>query len=109
VGRLRLALQGVADALALADLSRLLALEEELAAAVTDSRRVSGVLEDDRPALRRELEQARVLLSRCRTVGAAITQTTAARLVVQGCHGQYDKAGAPALSSSQRSSVEVRA
>lgn len=98
--RLTAALNEVADALAAADLSRLLAAESGLGAALDG---VSG----SRPADRRALDDARSALLRCRRLGASLVAFTRLSLDPEGTH-VYSRRGAPLDRRDEAVALPVR-
>ena len=71
--RLRLALEGAAEALAHAQVEGLLASEGALEFALAELPRMDGLVSDERDAVRRELEAAERALLRCRRLGSTLT------------------------------------
>ena len=70
--RLRLALEGAAEALAHAQVEGLLASEGALEFALAELPPMQGLPSDERAAVRRELEAAERALLRCRRLGATL-------------------------------------
>ena len=71
--RLRLALEGAAEALAHAQVEGLLASEGALEFALAELPPMQGLPADERNAVRRELEAAERALLRCRRLGSTLT------------------------------------
>jgi hypothetical protein len=71
--RLRLALEGAAEALAHAQVEGLLASEGALEFALAELPPVQGLPAEERAAVRRELEAAERALLRCRRLGLTLT------------------------------------
>ena len=71
--RLRLALEGAAEALAHAQVEGLLASEGALEFALAELPPMQGLPADERAAVRRELEAAERALLRCRRLGSTLT------------------------------------
>jgi hypothetical protein len=98
--RLTAALNDVADALAAADLSRLLAAESGLGAALDA---VGG----SRPVERRALDDARSALLRCRRLGAGLVAFTRLSLDPEGTQ-VYSRRGAPLDRRDEAVELPVR-
>ena len=94
--RLRASLDSVAGALALPDVTALLAAEAGLAAALADLGPVRMVDPADRAAIAAELVQARAALARCRILGASASDAATLALAAQGKAAGYNRAGATA-------------
>lgn len=92
VERLRTALEEMADALAQASLDRVLACEAsiESALAAVPTRQVTV---GDDSALRREIEAARLALTRCRRLGLSLDGVIATSLSIRGVAPGYGQAG----------------
>jgi hypothetical protein len=71
--RLRLALEGAAEALAHAQVEGLLASEGALEFALAELPPMQNLAADERDAVRRELEAAERALLRCRRLGSTLT------------------------------------
>ena len=71
--RLRLALEGAAEALAHAQVEGLLASEGALEFALAELPPMQGLPSEEREAVRRELEAAERALLRCRRLGSTLT------------------------------------
>jgi hypothetical protein len=82
--RLRLALEGAAEALAHAQVEGLLASEGALEFALADLPPMEGLALDERNAVRRELEAAERALLRCRRLGSTLTDYVRLTLASQG-------------------------
>lgn len=82
--RLRLALEGAADALAHAQVEGLLASEGALEFALAELPPMEGLAADDREAVRRELEAAERALLRCRRLGSTLTDYVRLTLASHG-------------------------
>jgi|EndMetStandDraft_4_1072995.scaffolds.fasta_scaffold306462_2 hypothetical protein len=98
LAQLQTALDEAGDALACADLPKLLAAELKLGAALNS---VSGIGQADRESI----ERARAALLRCRRLGAALTKFTRVSLDIGGVDS-YSRQGEAA--SETRSEVPVR-
>ena len=100
--RLRLALEGAAEALAHAQVEGLLASEGALEFALAELPPMQNLGDDDRVAVRRELEAAERALLRCRRLGSTLTDYV--RLTLAS-HGVADSSSgyAPRLRSGQAS------
>lgn len=90
---LRTALEEMADALTQASLDRVLACEAsiESALAAVPTRQVTV---GDDSALRREIEAARLALTRCRRLGLSLDGVIATSLSIRGVAPGYGQAGA---------------
>jgi hypothetical protein len=82
--RLRLALEGAAEALAHAQVEGLLASEGALEFALAELPPMEGLAMDERDAVRRELEAAERALLRCRRLGSTLTDYVRLTLASQG-------------------------
>jgi hypothetical protein len=91
----------VGDAIAAADLPRLLDCEERLARAASRLASLPLNPAGDRVAQRGAIVRARTALARCRMLGSALQQTTQDCLALQGRGGEYGREGA-------RSGADVR-
>jgi len=90
-GRLRAALEAVADSLTRADIDGLLSAEDALESAVADCARLaaSGAAS---VALRAELDGSRRALMRCRRLGASLGEFARASFDARGLAIGYDPA-----------------
>jgi hypothetical protein len=98
VGRLRLLLERLGDALSEGRADRLLATEQELASAVGSLESIDGtsaavLSAADRSAVRIEIGRAREALSRCRRVGTRRVQRASALLSFGGRALSYTRDG----------------
>jgi hypothetical protein len=95
LGRLRLALQAVGDALARPALDQLIAAEAALAAAVADLPpfALDGLTPEARVHLLEDIAASRAALARCRRLGGTLGAVVQATLAVQGRDGGYDRLG----------------
>ena len=84
VVRLRVALERTASALAQPDVERLLAGESEIEVALADLPAVYSLSDEDRNAVRVEVEAARRALLRCRRLGSALDSFVRISLEAQG-------------------------
>ena len=82
--RLRLALEGAAESLAHAHVEGLLASEGALAFALAELPPMQSLGDDDRVAVRRELEAAERALLRCRRLGATLNDYVRLTLASHG-------------------------
>ena len=82
--RLRLALEGAAEALAHAQVEGLLASEGALEFALAELPPMQGLDTSDRDAVRRELEAAERALLRCRRLGSTLTDYVRLTLASHG-------------------------
>ena len=71
--RLRLALEGAAEALAHAQVEGLLASEGAIEFALAELPQMGSIASEERDAVRRELEAAERALLRCRRLGSTLT------------------------------------
>ena len=106
--RLRLTLEGVADAIRGARIEDLLGAEDQLVMALADVARIRTVDPADRATLRAELGSARTALQTCRQLGAIVRQATDACLVAQGRGGAYTRAGSSSALEMRGTGVHVR-
>jgi hypothetical protein len=84
VVRLRTALEHTASALAQPDVERLLAGESEIEVALAELPAVYSLSDEDRNAVRVEVEAARRALLRCRRLGSALDSFVRVSLEAQG-------------------------
>lgn len=91
---LRLALEDAADALATADLDRLLACEARLDAAVTHLP-ARTAQDTSRATVLADIDAARAALTRCRRLGAALSQFVELGLSAQGFDREYSRNATP--------------
>ena len=101
--RLRLALEGAAEALAHAQVEGLLASEGALEFAIAELPPMDDLGDTERDAVRRELEAAERALLRCRRLGSTLTDYVRLTLASHGTADQssgYSQA-APRLRSGQ--------
>ena len=82
--RLRLALEGAAEALAHAQVEGLLASEGALEFALAELPPMQNLADGDREAVRRELEAAERALLRCRRLGSTLSDYVRLTLASQG-------------------------
>ena len=82
--RLRLALEGAAEALAHAQVEGLLASEGALEFALAELPPMQGLDGDERDAVRRELEAAERALLRCRRLGSTLSDYVRLTLASHG-------------------------
>jgi hypothetical protein len=82
--RLRLALEGAAEALAHAQVEGLLASEGALEFALAELPPMQGLAGGERDAVRRELEAAERALLRCRRLGSTLSDYVRLTLASQG-------------------------
>ena len=82
--RLRLALEGAAEAMAHAQVEGLLASEGTLEFALAELPRMDSIAAEDRDAVRRELEAAERALLRCRRLGSTLTDFVRLTLASHG-------------------------
>jgi hypothetical protein len=90
---LRLSLEEAADALATADLARLLTCEARIHAALTHIV-TSDLSEEDRARLAHEIERTRKALTRCRRFGVALSDFVRIGLTAHGLDEGYGRSGA---------------
>ena len=88
VAGLRAALDDMADALASANLDRLLACEARIESALAQLP-THGMSADARVEIRAEIEAARHAMMRCRRLGLSLNAFIMAGLSVRGLHGLY--------------------
>src|SRR5262245_32645815 len=101
--RLRLALEGAAEAMAHAQVEGLLASEGALEFALAELPPMQGLPAEERDAVRRELEAAERALLRCRRLGSTLTDYVRLTLASHGTadtSSDYSQA-APRLRSGQ--------
>jgi hypothetical protein len=84
--RLRLALEGAAEAMAHAQVEGLLASEGALEFALAELPPMQGLRESERDAVRRELEAAERALLRCRRLGSTLSDYVRLTLASHGAH-----------------------
>ena len=105
VAALGRALDGLAGALTSGSPSELIVTEAALAAAVTGLttvlRTTASIASAERPRLRTELAHARMLLERCRLVGASLSGAIDGCLQAHGLLSTYDRGGAFAAPRRQ--------
>jgi hypothetical protein len=82
--RLRLALEGAAEALAHAQVEGLLASEGALEFALAELPPMQGLADSERDAVRRELEAAERALLRCRRLGSTLSDYVRLTLASHG-------------------------
>ena len=82
--RLRLALEGAAEALAHAQVEGLLASEGAIEFALAELPQMGSIASDERDAVRRELEAAERALLRCRRLGSTLTDYVRLTLASHG-------------------------
>ena len=103
--RLRLALEGAAEALAHAQVEGLLASEGALEFALAELPPMHGLDEGEREAVRRELEAAERALLRCRRLGSTLSDyvrlTLASHDAAARGSGYSTDARTPRLGSGQ--------
>ena len=99
--RLRLALEGAAEALAHAQVEGLLASEGALEFALAELPPMNDLGADDRTAVRRELEAAERALLRCRRLGSTLTDYVRLTLA-----SHATATGASGYTSDARNDVE---
>src|SRR5689334_23787722 len=101
--RLRLALEGAAEAMAHAQVEGLLASEGALEFALAELPPMQGLPADERAAVRRELEAAERALLRCRRLGSTLSDyvrlTLASHGVADGTTG-YTPVASPLRSGT---------
>jgi hypothetical protein len=90
---LRRSLEDAADALANADLERLLACETRIHAALTHIA-TSDLTPEGRARLSEEIERTRHALARCRRLGFALSDFVRMSLTAQGLNERYSRSGA---------------
>ena len=93
VAALSRALDAVVTALTEGSPAGLLATEAGLSAALLDVTRVASVASCDRAQLLAELARARMMLERCRLVGAAVAGVIDGCLAARGLSTTYDRSG----------------
>lgn len=93
ITRLRTALENTADALACADLDRLLACEASLEAALAQLR-TEPLPPAMRAQLRKDADFVRLALTRCRRLGLALTEFARLGMQAQGVAPGYGARGA---------------
>ena len=98
--RLRLALEGAAESLAHAQVEGLLASEGALEFALAELPPMQNLGDDDRVAVRRELEAAERALLRCRRLGSTLTDYVRLTLASHGA------AAAPYTSGARNEGPE---
>ncbi len=101
-GRLRAALEAVADALARADIDGLLTAEQSLEVALTDCARLVASGGTASAALRPEIDASRRALMRCRRLGASLGNFARAGLDARGLAIGYDPARTAAATMTGR-------
>jgi hypothetical protein len=92
-GRVRQALEAAAGALTAADLAGLLRSEGDLELAIRRVPAPRSLPDEDRAALRAELEAIRRALRRCRRLGGALGDVVSVTLDVQGRTPGYGRPG----------------
>jgi len=105
--RVRASLDAIACILLAPDLDDLLAVEQELGAALNAMGRVRCVDADERVAMRQELLRMRTALVRCRALGSVLDDVTQATLVSHGRGADYDRAGSRTVRAG-RSGAHVK-
>lgn len=100
------ALQEVADALASADLDRLLAAEAGLSTALWQLGVTSPLEDEGRQGLRDAIDRAYAMLLRCRRLGAGLTSFT--RLSGEVSAAGYGPTGLVPSEAARTTSVEMR-
>jgi hypothetical protein len=108
VAELRLSLDAVAAALVAADADALHAAQPRLSSALAAVRRVQAVPGDQHAALRADLAQCRLLLDRCRRLGAVATELSASALLATGVSVGYGRIGQTATSGLRGSHLKER-
>jgi hypothetical protein len=93
--RLRSTLEHLAGALATVDLDALLASEAELAAALAELGDPRLLEPASRMATTRELRSAKSALTRCRRLGATLSDLTRLTLAARGAGPAYGRRGEP--------------
>jgi hypothetical protein len=101
-GRLRVALEAVADALGRADMDGLLAAEQALESALADCARLAASGGTLPAALRSELDASRRALMRCRRLGASLGEFARASFDARGLAIGYDPARTAAATMTGR-------
>ena len=86
--RLRLALEGAAEALAHAQVEGLLASEGAIEFALAELPQMGSIASEERDAVRRELEAAERALLRCRRLGSTLTDYVRLTLASHGPAGR---------------------
>jgi len=105
---LRVALDGLSDALASGDPDRVLGAEAPLAAAVADCAHPAATV-GDADGVRDEVSRIGALLARCRASGLALAALLEATLAVLGRDGDYDRHGERLVTGSiRRHDLRVR-
>jgi len=100
VAELRLSLDAVAAALVAADADALHATQPRLSSALIALRRVRAVPAEQQATVRAEVTRCRVLLDRCRRLGAVASDVSAAALMATGVsvgYGRVGRTAAPGL------------
>jgi hypothetical protein len=101
--RLRRALERASAALANADLEALLQSEAELELAIKSVRVPGSLPPEERAVIRREAEDARRALARCRTLGGVLLDTVRLTFEAQGrATGYGPREAAPAVPGRTR-------
>ena len=101
-GRLRAALEAVADALGRADMDGLLIAEAALESALADCARVAAAGGRTAAALRPEIDASRRALMRCRRLGASLGEFARASFEARGLAIGYDPARTAAAAMTGR-------
>jgi hypothetical protein len=101
-GRLRTALEAVADTLGRADMDGLLAAEQALESALADCARLAAAGGPAPAALRPEIDAARRALMRCRRLGASLGDFARASFEARGLAIGYDPARTAAATMTGR-------
>lgn len=97
---LRRSLDAVAAALVAADADALHASQPRLASALAAMRRVCAVPANQEASVRAEVTRCRVVLDRCRRLGAVAADVSAASLIAAGVsvgYGRVGRAAAPGM------------
>ncbi len=101
-GRLRAALEAVADSLTRADIDGLLIAEDALESAAADCARLAASGGAASAALRAELDASRRALMRCRRLGASLGEFARAGFDARGLAIGYDPARTAAATMTGR-------
>ena len=107
VMRLRLALERTAAALARPDVERLLAGESEIELALAELPAVYSLSDEERHAVRVEVEAARQALLRCRRLGSALDSVVRISLEAQGRSEYGPRRTTPQYAAAQALDARV--